>query len=911
MPLWLTGVADALWRHAPAIVPMALLAAAFCRWAPSRPATRHAIWVTVLALAIVIPFMPDAPVGKLSSAVHSASIAPALSTAVSQDVPFAPAPAPLPPPSDELPPFSLPDDDVVPDFSSDAHCDAMDSDRAEWDVSDEPGFTSVESHHPVRPGTDFAFEVAPATALLCERFERLNHEVDANACAVDARPHFDNASLAEERSRAEPARAIGAGASPDPVSFGERDTDRTASAPVASGGSAPSRRSAWSAWVAGLRQVRDAVGRLPTMPIGVWVAGVVALIALQLLATIVACLRVRRSHEAPASVKRMIQAVASEMNLPSPPTARLVNTNTSPMVFRVPLIGRAWLILPRRLWADLDARGRRAIVCHELAHLRRGDHWFHIGQQLIGALYWWHPVVWWVRRRLSDESERCCDAWVTWLMPDSRRAYAEALLSAKQFVGERRAAMPSGGMALTRAGAKRFARRITNVMTESKRPGLSAASVFIVAGLALTAWISRPAWACPKEEKANCGSTAPLADVIVVPAGEDTFEAHMRAKAAAAPYAVTLPAPPGAPAPMIAVAPPSAGPAPFTIAPSTPLPSRLAYAAPSVMPLQRHLPALAFAGTDDRDDDELEARMKRLEHQMQRLMEMMERQAHGNPTPEPPRQRQAREPREPRAPRAPRPPRDSDSEELSQRPYQLPDGKLEALIVLMSRSDVPVLITPDPGNGQIIVHGTPRQHRIFAAFVDLIHPDGADHADIHDPDHDADHEHEDAVRHRRGASAHQEALERMLAAERMAQQGRGAAHADSARRLKEALEQYRTAAEHAQTHARQSRVQRLELMREIERIEKDRKRLIEQLQKLKARAEKDELSDSDADQQDQLEDQALAMADQAAALAEQADELTEQAESLDAEAVTLLQEAEAVAEEADADAAERAEDFAR
>lgn len=64
------------------------------------------------------------------------------------------------------------------------------------------------------------------------------------------------------------------------------------------------------------------------------------------------------------------------------------------------------------------------------------------------------------------------------------------------------------------------------------------------------------------------------------------------------------------------------------------------------------------------------------------------------------------------------------SEQAAQevREYQLPKGKLEALTSLMSRADVPVLI--ERRNSGLVVHATPGQHEIFAAFVKLINPEG-------------------------------------------------------------------------------------------------------------------------------------------------------------------------------------------
>src|SRR5262245_46438666 len=47
---------------------------------------------------------------------------------------------------------------------------------------------------------------------------------------------------------------------------------------------------------------------------------------------------------------------------------------------------------------------------------------------LATGVYWWHPLLWWARRRLREAEELCCDAWVVWAMPDARRCYADALM---------------------------------------------------------------------------------------------------------------------------------------------------------------------------------------------------------------------------------------------------------------------------------------------------------------------------------------------------------------------------------------------------------------------------------------------------------------------------------------------------
>jgi TonB family protein len=51
----------------------------------------------------------------------------------------------------------------------------------------------------------------------------------------------------------------------------------------------------------------------------------------------------------------------------------------------------------------------RVVLYHELAHIRRGDWTAHIVAELLRAAYWFNPLLWIARRRLSEESEQACD----------------------------------------------------------------------------------------------------------------------------------------------------------------------------------------------------------------------------------------------------------------------------------------------------------------------------------------------------------------------------------------------------------------------------------------------------------------------------------------------------------------------
>ena len=115
----------------------------------------------------------------------------------------------------------------------------------------------------------------------------------------------------------------------------------------------------------------------------------------------------------------------------------------SPMIWFVG--ARPRLIIPQELWKRLDARQRSTLIVHELAHLRRGDHLVRLLELLVTALFWWHPLVWWMRVPLREAEEQCCDAWVVWALPDAVRAYAETLLDTLEFLQTSESPGPAAG----------------------------------------------------------------------------------------------------------------------------------------------------------------------------------------------------------------------------------------------------------------------------------------------------------------------------------------------------------------------------------------------------------------------------------------------------------------------------------
>jgi len=70
---------------------------------------------------------------------------------------------------------------------------------------------------------------------------------------------------------------------------------------------------------------------------------------------------------------------------------------------------RPVILLPVSALMGLSEDQLRAVIAHELAHIRRWDFSVNLFQVLAGTLLFYHPVVWWLNRRIRAEREICCD----------------------------------------------------------------------------------------------------------------------------------------------------------------------------------------------------------------------------------------------------------------------------------------------------------------------------------------------------------------------------------------------------------------------------------------------------------------------------------------------------------------------
>ncbi len=122
---------------------------------------------------------------------------------------------------------------------------------------------------------------------------------------------------------------------------------------------------------------------------------------------------------------RFAVRASSPLELPVP-----VQVRSSPGLLEPGVVGflRPILLLPGGIAERLTPRQLEAVLAHELCHVRRRDNLTSAIHMIVEAVFWFHPLVWWIGARLVEERERACDEAVLSLGSEPQ-IYAEGILN--------------------------------------------------------------------------------------------------------------------------------------------------------------------------------------------------------------------------------------------------------------------------------------------------------------------------------------------------------------------------------------------------------------------------------------------------------------------------------------------------
>ena len=185
------------------------------------------------------------------------------------------------------------------------------------------------------------------------------------------------------------------------------------------------------------------------------------------------------------------------------------------------------LLLPEGIVERLSPREMDAIVAHELCHYRRRDNLTASLHMLVAALFWFHPLVWWLGARLLEERENACDERVLESGNDPQ-TYAASILKVCQFYLHSPLACAAGvsGADLRKRMEKIMENRSALRLTGLKKALLGASAITAIALPVLVglATATRAENETPAQVKANLAEQAmPRKEVAIDPASFDKF----------------------------------------------------------------------------------------------------------------------------------------------------------------------------------------------------------------------------------------------------------------------------------------------------------------------------------------------------------------------------------------------------
>ena len=177
-----------------------------------------------------------------------------------------------------------------------------------------------------------------------------------------------------------------------------------------SAGSGPTSATAMSFTVAQFSQPFDGpttagIPYVPPLEPSHWVGSVIlAIWAMGVVAIVQARWRTWRN------IRRVV-AASTALNIPGVVVPENVRLRSAGSLLEPGVVGfwRPVVLLPSGIEQHLSPSQLEAVVTHELSHVKYRDNLAAAFHMLVEAIFWFHPLVWWVGAQLIRERERACD----------------------------------------------------------------------------------------------------------------------------------------------------------------------------------------------------------------------------------------------------------------------------------------------------------------------------------------------------------------------------------------------------------------------------------------------------------------------------------------------------------------------
>ncbi len=144
-----------------------------------------------------------------------------------------------------------------------------------------------------------------------------------------------------------------------------------------------------------------------------------------------------------------------------PPTGRVIVVESAQVATPVSIGSIAPRIVLPIVWRSWPEATLRAVLAHESAHVRRRDPLVGLLARVNRAIFWFHPLAWWLERTLAAAAEQACDDEAV-VAVGRGRPYAEVLLDMAETVRRNGGRLAWQGVGVN--GGGRLGERIERVL---------------------------------------------------------------------------------------------------------------------------------------------------------------------------------------------------------------------------------------------------------------------------------------------------------------------------------------------------------------------------------------------------------------------------------------------------------------
>lgn len=205
------------------------------------------------------------------------------------------------------------------------------------------------------------------------------------------------------------------------------------------------------------------------------------------------------------AVLELLRECAGETGVRKAPLLRMAGPLSTPMVMG---ILRPIILIPERLLAEPFQEGLRFTLLHELKHLKRRDNWWLLVESFVGAVYFFHPVIHWARKRIREEWEYLCDHHVIRITRKSA-SYADFLLHEVWNHG-RGVPHPATAVPFIAPGVSKTARRVRSILGNNTPTFVAKLRERIGVGVVLVAFLSVLAFSTAPSVREETATATPI-----------------------------------------------------------------------------------------------------------------------------------------------------------------------------------------------------------------------------------------------------------------------------------------------------------------------------------------------------------------------------------------------------------------